>query len=205
MIVIFFILGTFASIVGAVAPGASNLAVIKTTVNENISQALKIGYGAGIGEVLLAFLALCFGVAVQDFFVTNRWVQFVLVFVLIIVGILLMRSKPKAVKEHSSAYSSKYVTGFLLGVVNPPVLIYWVVVFSFLHKSYSISNMSAAPILILFFIGVFLGKVVTLYGYGKLGYLIQNKKSNFKCFVNRLVGVILIVIGVLQAIKLFFF
>ncbi len=205
MIFLFFLIGTFASVVGALAPGASNLAVIKTTVNEDIKQALKIGYGAGIGEVLLAFLALSFGMVVQDFFIMNLWVQFLLVFVLIVVGLFLIRSKPKEAKEHNSSFSSKYVTGFLLSVINPPVLIYWVVVFSMLHKSYSISDMSATPVLVLFFSGVFLGKVLTLYGYGRLGYLIQNRKSNFKCFVNRLVGVMLIIIGLIQGAKLLLF
>jgi len=58
MIFPLFLISLTATIVRALPPGASNLAVIKTTINENIKQGLKISYGAGIGEVILAFLAL---------------------------------------------------------------------------------------------------------------------------------------------------
>ena len=201
MTFLLFLIGITATIVGALPPGASNLAVIKTTVNENIKQGLKISYGAGIGEVILAFLALSFGFVIKEYFVMHTWIQITLIVVLFIVGIYLVRTKPKEVKDPSS-YSSKYATGFILSFINPPVLIYWVVVFSMLHKNYNFDSMAALPVLILFFSGVFLGKVLTLYGYGKLGYLIQNKKSNFKCFINRLIGVILIVISVVQVVRL---
>lgn len=204
MIFLLFLIGITATIIGALPPGASNLAVIKTTINEDIKQGLKISYGAGIGEVILAFLALSFGFIIKDYFVMHTWIQIVLIIVLLVVGIYLVRTKPKKVKDPSS-FSSKYATGFLLSIVNPPVLIYWVVVFSMLHKNYNFDSMAAIPVLILFFSGVFLGKVLTLYGYGRLGHLIQNKKSNFKCFINRLIGVILIIISTFQAIKLFWF
>lgn len=204
MTFLLFLIGITATIVGALPPGASNLAVIKTTINEDIKQGLKISYGAGIGEVILAFLALSFGLLIKEYFVMHTWIQIVLIAVLFIVGVYLVRTKPKKVKDPSS-FSSKYVTGFLLSIVNPPVLIYWVVVFSMLHKNYNFDNMSTIPVLILFFSGVFLGKVLTLYGYGRLGHLIQNKKSNFKCFINRLIGVILIIISVIQVIKLSLF
>ena len=203
MTFLLFLIGITATIVGALPPGASNLAVIKTTVNENIKQGLKISYGAGIGEVILAFLALSFGFVIKEYFVMHTWIQITLIVVLFIVGIYLVRTKPKEVKDPSS-YSSKYATGFILSFINPPVLIYWVVVFSMLHKNYNFDSMAALPVLILFFSGVFLGKVLTLYGYGKLGYLIQNKKSNFKCFINRLIGVILIIISVVQVVRLTF-
>lgn len=203
MIFILFLIAITATIIGALPPGASNLAVIKTTINENTKQGLKISYGAGIGEVILAFLALSCGFAIKEYFVMHTWIQIVLIIILFTAGIYLVRTKPKKIKDPSS-FSSKYITGFLLSIVNPPVLVYWVVIFSILHENYNFSSMTAIPMLILFFIGVFLGKVITLYAYGRLGYLIQNKKSNFKCFINRVIGVILILISMIQVIKLTF-
>jgi len=203
MTFLLFLIGITATIIGALPPGASNLAVIKTTINENIKQGLKISYGAGIGEVILAFLALSFGFMIKEYFIMHNWIQITLIIVLLIAGIYLVQTKPKKVKDPSS-FSSKYITGFLLSIINPPVLIYWIVIFSMLHKNYHFDSMVSAPVLILFFSGVFLGKVLTLYGYGRLGYLIQNKKSNFKCFINRLIGAILIIISIVQAIKLAF-
>ena len=204
MILVALLLGIIVSMIGAISPGASNLAVIKAAVNENIHQAMKISYGAGVGEVVLAFLALSFGMVVQDFFVMNLWIQWLLIAALIGIGIFMLRSRPKEEKDPST-FSSKYLTGFLLSIINPPVLIYWIVVFSILPKYFALSEMSDTLILLLFFTGVFLGKVITLYGYGKLGYLIQHRKGNFKCLVNQIIGGVLMVIGLVQGVKLWFF
>ncbi len=201
MIVAFLFIGFFAAIIGAIPPGASNLAVIKTSAREDVRQALKIGYGAGLGEVLLAFTAMSFGMVVQDFFTMHIWIQFFVVFALIVAGIVLVWSKPKEQKKIRS-FSSKYATGFFLSLINPPVLIYWVVACSMLHKSFALSDMSTTPILLLFFGGVFLGKVITLYGYSRLGHLLQNRKENFKESVNKVVGIALLSIALLQGAKL---
>jgi hypothetical protein len=102
MILTIFLIGLLSTIVGALPTGTSNLTVIKTTVQENIYQSLKISYGAGIG--------------------------------------------------------------------------------------------------------VFLGKVTTLYGYGKLGTRIQKKKPNANATsLNRMIGVVLISLSLLQTTKLLLF
>ena len=93
MIYSIFFIGCIATIIGAAPPGASNLAVIKTTLQENIQESLKISYGAGIGEVLLALIAFSFGMMVQDFITMNLWIQVAGFVILGVVGIYLIRKK----------------------------------------------------------------------------------------------------------------
>ncbi len=205
MILTIFLIGIFSTIIGALPPGASNLAVIKTTVQENIYQSLKISYGAGIGEVFLAFIAFSSGMVVQDFFAMHVWLQFIIAGILGIAGIYFIKTK-QIEKRDKKKYSSKYLTGFALSVINPPVLIYWVLIFSVLRNSFEIGLESYSLGFILFFLGVFLGKVATLYGYVKLGTRIQKKKTNTNgTSLNRMIGVVLISLSLLQTAKLLLF
>lgn len=205
MIFTIFIFGLLSTIVGALPPGASNLAVIKITVKENIHQSLKISYGAGIGEVLLAFIAFSSGMVVQEFFAMHIWLQFLIAGILGIVGIYFIRTK-QIEKRDKRAYRSKYVTGFALSVINPPVLIYWVLIFSVLRSSFDLRLENYSLGFFLFFLGVFLGKVATLYGYGKLGVRIQKKESrSHTTSLNKMIGVVLISLSLLQTVKLLLF
>lgn len=205
MILTIFLFGLFSTILGALPPGASNLAVIKTTVKENIHQSLKISYGAGVGELLLAFIAFSSGMVVQDFFAMHVWLQFLIAGILGMTGIYFIKTK-QIEKRDQKKYSSKYITGFALSVINPPVLIYWVLIFSALRSSFGLELENYSLGFFLFFLGVFLGKVATLYGYGKLGARIQKRKSHTSSIaLNKMIGVVLISLSLLQTMKLLLF
>ena len=201
MILQAFFIGTLATIIGALPPGASNLAVIKTTLQENHRKALKVGYGAGVGEVLLALIAFSFGMVVQDFFEMNLWIQYLVAGGLAVLGIYFLVSK-KTAKQTERKKPSKYLLGFTLGVLNPPVLIYWVLIFSLLGKTIFGAQGCSSLWLILFVSGVFLGKVATLYGYSKFGLHIQKKKKSNPRSVNTYIGITLIVLSTIQLTKL---
>jgi threonine/homoserine/homoserine lactone efflux protein len=202
MILLFLPIGIITTIIGALPPGASNVAVIKTTINEDIRQSLKIGYGASIGEVLLAFFAYSFGMLIRDFFLMNQWVQILFSVLLSSVGLYFILKRRKK-KETTKQYKSKFFKGIFLGLINPPVLLYWVVVFSFLKDYFFNLNDSFIAVLVLL-MGIFIGKIITLYTYGKLGSHFKEKTSNKK-IVDTVVGISLVVLATLQIVKVFFF
>ncbi len=203
MIYSIFFIGCIATIIGAAPPGASNLAVIKTTLQENIQESLKISYGAGIGEVLLALTAFSFGMMVQDFITMNLWIQVAGFVILGVVGIYLIRKKKT--EKNPSKIGSKYVTGFLLSLINPPVLVYWILVFSFVQVTLNFHLDMNNVLLILFIAGVFTGKVLTLYAYSKLGTHLATKKDNFKSNINVLIGSVLLGLSIIQGLRLLLF
>jgi threonine/homoserine/homoserine lactone efflux protein len=88
-----------------------------------------------------------------------------------------------------------------MGLVNPPVLLYWVIVFSFL-KEYFYSLNSSITAIIFLLIGIFIGKIATLYAYGKLGNRFQKKSSN-KQKIDKIIGVSLVVLATVQVVKVF--
>ena len=57
----------------------------------------------------------------------------------------------------------------------------------------------------LFFSGVYLGKLLTLYLYSKFSVIIKHKVQNINRVVNKITGVLLVVIAMFQAVKLYAF
>ena len=200
MILLFLLIGIITTIIGALPPGASNVAVVKTSINEDIRQSLKIGYGASFGEVLLALFAYSFGMFIKDFFLMHQWVQIAFSIILSSVGVYFIIKKRNE-KEGNQQYKSKFIKGILMGLVNPPVLLYWVIVFSFL-KEYFYSLNSSITAIIFLLIGIFIGKIATLYAYGKLGNRFQKKSSN-KQKIDKIIGVSLVVLATVQVVKVF--
>lgn len=204
MIILYFFIGILASVIGALPFGASNIAVINTTIKQNAKQAFKIAIAAGISEVILSYYALHCNMVVRDFFDRNMWIQILIVVLLMAIGsFLLFKKKKTSVSKKKRLISSKYVTGFLLGILNPPVLIYWIVVFGIINNNNLMLSLSSPLIvLFLFFVGVYLGKLAILYLYSRFSVSIKHRAQNITGVINKITGVLLIITGIAQAIKL---
>ena len=89
---------------------------------------------------------------------------------------------------------SKYTTGFLLGILNPPVLIYWVIAFGIINNNdIMLSFKSSLAVLFLFFFGVYIGKLLTLFLYSRFSLLIKNRVHNITLIINKVTDVLLVV------------
>ena len=210
----YFFIGIFTSIIGALPLGTVNVAVINTTIKENVNNALKIVYTAALAEVILAGIAMQFNMMIQDFIQMNTWVQYTIISVLVLVGIVLIFFRKECIKDENGECVlikkrripiSKQLLGFILGLINPTVLIYWLLVISFLSKKMIyLSSQTQAVLLALFFVGVFLGKAATLYGYGRFSFMLKTRMKNITHTINRIIGVLLLLVASVQLIKLFY-
>lgn len=207
MIAVFLIAGILTTALGSLPLGASNVAVINTTLKENIPQALKIAITAALAEVLLSFYALYYNMAVKEFLVTNQWFQILIAALLLLVGIFLFFKSKRKKNLKDSKYrfkNSKYLTGFLLGLLNPPVLIYWIIVLGILNSNeLMLSINTSIPALLFFFFGVYLGKLGTLYIFSKFSLLIKKRFTNVTSMVNKLTGSLLFTVGLFQFAKMY--
>ena len=205
MIFLYFVVGVLSTFLGALPLGATNIAVINTTIKQNTRQAFKIVIASALAEVILSYYALHCNMIIRDFFDANLWLQILIAVVLFCIGLFVYFKKtsnnppkPKIIK------SSKYATGFLLGLFNPPVLIYWIIAFGIINNNeLMLSFNSPLLILILFFSGVYLGKILTLYLYSRFSVLIKNRVENVSQIVNKVTGVLLVVISIVQGIKIY--
>ncbi|MGC6432080.1 MAG: hypothetical protein ACON5F_13625 [Jejuia sp.] len=206
MIVVYLLVGLLVAILSALPLGASNIAVINTTLKENVSQAFKIAITAGLAEVLLSYYALDCNQVITNFFITNLWLQTTIVVVLFLIGgYLFFKKQSEKQLKTLKLTQSKYTIGFLLGILNPPVLIFWVIAFRVLNShDIMLSVQSSFSVLFLFFFGVYLGKLLTLFGYSKMSMLVKKRIQNINLIVNKVTGVLLVVIGIIQSLQLYF-
>lgn len=213
-LITYFFLGTITAFIGALPLGTTNVAVINTTIKENIQSALKIVYTAALAEIFLVIIAISFNMQIENFVNMNIWLQYAIGIVLLAVGIILVLGRKKCIKNENEEcviikkrYNiSKQLLGFILGFINPTVLIYWILVISFLNKKMLYLNINIELfLLVLFLAGIFFGKLITLYGYGKFSNLLKIRMKNITTKINRIIGVLLIFISIFQFTKLFYF
>lgn len=202
-LIVYLFLGFITAVLGALPLGTTNVAVINTTIKENIHNALKIMYPAAIAEVILVLLAMYYNTKIIGFIDGNIWVQYSIAGVLLLAGAILFFRRKDAVINNNKPEIPKQLLGFILGMVNPAVLIYWILAISFLNKKMIYLDLSIEyTLLMLFLVGVFFGKVVTLYGFGKFSHLLKLKMNYVSAKVNQIIGVMLAVVSIIQFVKL---
>ena len=201
-ILLYFFSGLLASYIGGAFPGAVNLNVVYTTIHRSAKATIPIILAASFGEILLSLLALHCGMAVDEFVKNNTTLKIGIAVVLIIAGVFLWFKKQKASKKIASS-NKGFLKGFLLALFNPPVLVFWLVAFTYLSSIAQIEPMmSIFYLTLLFFLGVFTGKLLVLYCYVKFSVYIADKSQFFTSSLNKLIAVILACIGVVQLLKL---
>jgi len=209
--IFYFFTGLFVAIIGALPLGTINVAVINTTIRENITSALKIVFPAALGELLLIFVAIVYYKSIQDFITQNTWLQYIIAGVLLIFGLILIFGKKNCIKDdHGECIAikprvqlPKEVMGFVLGLLNPSVLIYWLFAISYLGKKMILLEVNTAlTLLMLFFAGAFIGKASTLYGYGEFSHILKMKIKNITAIINKVIGSLLLLVAFIQLIKI---
>lgn len=210
----YFFIGLITAVIGALPLGATNVAVINTTIKENVQNALKIVYTAALAELFLILIAISFNTQIELFIDMNIWLQYTFLIIFLVVGIILLIGRKECVKDENEECIiikkrkikiSKQLLGFILGLINPTVLIYWIFIISFLSKKMIYLNINVDySLLVLFLIGAFLGKVITLYSYGRFSYLLKSRMKNITTSINRVIGVLLLCISFFQFTKLFY-
>lgn len=207
MITFYLILGILIATIGALPLGAVNIAVINTTIKEDTQKAFRIALAAGIGEVLLAFFALHCSMELTGFFENNQWIQIITIIAFLIAGFYFLLHKKSSNHQRKSKRipfgTSKFLTGFSLAFLNPPVVLYWIIAISLINKHFfELSLQTSLAALSLFFVGIYMGKISTLYLYSKWGNRMANKPGDSKTKLFRIIGIALICISLVQGIKL---
>lgn len=213
-LVIYFLIGFTAAVLGALPLGTTNVAVINTTIKENVQSALKIIYTAAGAELILVVFAILFNNDIEVFINMNLWLQYAIVAVLLVLGVVLLSGRTDCIKDENDECIiikkrrrpiSKQMLGFFLGLVNPTVLIYWIFIMAYLNKNIIDLNMGVDyQFIATFLIGAYLGKLMVLYGYGKFSDVIKVRMKQPTTRVNRVIGVLLLCVSIFQMTKLIY-
>jgi len=207
MLLVFLLTGFLASGVGAIPASSSNIAVITTTLEKSFAKGFRITLGAGLGSVLLSLIALLYSQVFTDFFENNPWVQYTILFIFFGIGLLILFRKWIDVDFDNPLSEDGRVgnfwKGLLLAFINPPALIFWIVLISICNTYlFSVSKFSPVLNLALFFVGIFFGKITTLYFYGKMSKKLGEQKRKKHPLVLHIIGAALVLGSLVQFIRM---
>lgn len=197
-----FAIAFLATFVGTIPFGPINMSVISITLNKSFNKSLQFSIAASLVEILEAAVAISFGIYIQTFIQSHSWIQILIFSLFIGIGVFfIVRTTSPKLQGKSKVKTSEFVKGLLVSLGNPQALPFWIFILSIIAQNIDI-NFSGTHLLG-FLIGVFLGKLGALMLFAYLSSFLKNKLSDSCTWINRVLGSILLLIGLIQAVKYF--
>ncbi|MBN2730629.1 MAG: LysE family transporter [Bacteroidales bacterium] len=196
----------------AITLGPAFFTIIQASIDKGFKSAFQIAIGVSLSDIT---------VIVITYFGLSRVVENEMVkiyagiaggIVLILFGVYTFYKKPDIVKRHStkakrrirkSNIFTNLAKGFFLNIANPFVYIFWIAVMTYVSQSADYGKMDQYAIY--FFSGVIFTVFATDTLKSFVGYKIKKYlKPRIQLTINRIVGIILVVFGIILIVKLFF-
>lgn len=211
MVLYFFISGVI-SFLGTLPFGPINLSVVDTTLTSGTRAALMLSVAASLVEILMVFIAIWCSMAFTDLLSFSDWTKWVAVLVLIGLGLFfwLKPNKAEDIKREASSISTlrenshAFFKGLLLALLNPQAVPFWFFIFASLDsaKLVDLRIYEDMDLLCFFLIGASIGKFFALWLFVALSKLVEKRISFFSQYINKGIGGILIMVGIIQLIRL---
>jgi threonine/homoserine/homoserine lactone efflux protein len=199
-----FSVGLLASFVGTLPFGPINLSVVDTTINRSFRAAFQLSCAAALVEIPQSLIALRFSPIMQKWMTGNVYFNFFTICVFLAMGCFFLFRKPScdAKNNPNQKEKSNFLQGILIAIANPQAIPFWIFILSFLKNSQHLDLSAHLGIQLLgvFVLGVASGKLLALLGYAKLGQLVINRVTSINRLMNKIIGGILIGIGLMQAV-----
>jgi threonine/homoserine/homoserine lactone efflux protein len=127
-----FLLAFVFSFLGSIPPGTLNLTVLRLGLEKKMDIAWRFSFAAALVEYPYAWLALLF----EDFltrspFILNNF-KLISALVMIILGIITIRSIMKPSPEGQTVKESGFRKGLVLSILNPLALPFWIGITAYL-------------------------------------------------------------------------
>ena len=186
--------------------GPLGVMCIQRTINRGVIAGLITGIASALGDIMYAIIA-GFGVSVIAHFL-NEYQLIIRVIGGIIVGFLGVRiyfSNPvkqfRRQKVQKRNYVSDFISGFLLTITNPIVL----VVFGAAFASFGLDKGDSVRSVILTIIGVFIGAIGWWISLTTLVNIFRDKINLRKLWwINKITGVFVFLFGIIIIVSVFF-
>ncbi|MBW6537845.1 MAG: LysE family translocator [Mariniphaga sp.] len=189
-----------ATAIGAVPLGLVNLSVLDLALKNDTRSATQIAHGASVVEVFFALASLLAGAKLTPFFEGNPVVRYFVFAVLLVAGLFFWfkTNKEKIRKEAQKSYG--FLKGALLNIVSIQVLLFWLLAATVLSAKQWLPT--TFPEVLLFLSGVWLAKIGVLKGYAFLAKKVATHADKFSANTNRIIGVVLLAVAIVQLIKI---
>jgi len=198
-----FFYGLLGSLVGGIAFGPINLSVVELTIKKNVSAANRFCMAAALVEIGQAFIAILFGKLISRKIDEFPELKLLVILFFFILGLYFILKKDRPQSElNTGGERSSFIKGLIVAVLNPQSIPYWIFVLAYLRSAKVLELHSVN--LWIFLFGVAIGKYIILMTYSYLSLYINRHISNLNDYVSKTIGSVLMVIGLIQAIRYFF-
>ncbi len=199
-----FFFGFLGGFLGGLAFGPINLSVVDITLKKGIRAAISFCAAAALAEFIHATAALLFGKIIsRKIDELPELKLLVIVFFLIIGAYFILKKDNTEVDIPTDSKRSNFLNGFIVAILNPQTIPYWIFVLAYL-KSTNLIDLKSWYILFLL-AGATVGKFIILGIYACLSKYIEKRTNNLRAYVSKAIGGLLLAVGMFQAIKYFFF
>ena len=196
----FLIIGFIISVIGALPFGLVNLTVLNVAYKKGNSMAMNISHGAAIVEVLFGLIAILTGNLIHQFINENIVINYFIIAVLSISGLLFIIKRRKEMKEENRSKTYGFFKGVLLNMVSFQVLLFWLIAITFL-SSRQIIEFNIIAILT-FIMGIWIGKMAVLCFYILLSHKIISRSRILSKNIDKMIGIVLFIIAAIQIVQL---
>ena len=203
--VLSFIIGLIASFLGALPFGPINLSVVDTTVRKSLQAGLWLALAAALVEILQSFVAVHCSMWISQAIQASPWVKIAAFILFIGLGLFFFFKKGIKKEKEEQKSGGNFVRGMIISLLNPQAIPFWIFVLTYLEMTQmiEINTQQKLHLVLLFLLGVAVGKFLALLGFGLLSKTIRNKTDFINQWMNKIIGTILIIIGIFQGFQIF--
>ncbi|GAB5554622.1 MAG: hypothetical protein Sapg2KO_42130 [Saprospiraceae bacterium] len=202
----YLVLGFLGSFIGTIPFGPINLSVVDATLRDGMKGAIIFAIPAAIVEFAYSYFSLSFYWVLNEQVTTSKWISILVMIVFLLGGLYFFFKKEKP-NTDGPEYKRKnnFLKGFIIATLNPQAIPYWIFVIGYYNlKNYvDISCTEHLDLLLSFVLGAALGKMACLYLYALLSNRIAHRLGRISALMNKIIGLVLFFIALVQLIQFF--
>ena len=200
-----FMAGLIASFLGTLPFGPINLSVVNTTIKKSFQAGLWFALAAAIIEIGQSFVAIHCSMLIIDFLQSSPWFTLAIALLFIVLGIAFLLKKNTQKVEEAPKKSNSFLRGLFISIINIQAIPFWIFVLTYLETAQMIelNTNQQLNIILLFLLGVCIGKFLALLLFGLLSKVISQRSGFLNQWMNKIMGGIFIFIGLLQLVQLY--
>ena len=194
---LYLVVGLVSCLIGTIPFGPINLTVVKTTVDYNAARGTEVAIAASFIEIIQALIATCFGMIISNFLEANLLVRSLIALAFVVLAAVIFTRKPKPQLQLDGAEEkSFFMKGLVIAALNPQAVPFWIFALAAISQYFVFEYVGIN--LVAFLIGVFIGKLIALYGFVVASSYLKTHLEQSSVLVNRILAGVLLFIGVSQ-------
>lgn len=205
ILVIFFIT-LIISFIGSLPFGPINLVMIDTTLKNSLRAGFWFSVAAALVEMGQSLVALQGSKWLNPSIYQSPWIKIGGFLFFSFLGVIFLMKRETEKTKHSNGSSSGFfVKGLLVATLNPQAIPFWIIVLAFLQSAQvsTVNAESDTANIISFAIGASFGKLGALMLFGLMSQYIISKSDMIRSHINRIIGIILLTVGIIQGVLAF--